>query len=44
MQRKLILEANRLQLETEGVAIRDSTIKFNTSVTSGFPVLLNVVD
>jgi hypothetical protein len=45
MQRKSMLEANSLQLETGGVTIRDSTINFNTgSVTRGFPVLLNVVD
>ena len=30
MQRKSILEANKLQLETEGVTIRDSAFNFNT--------------
>jgi hypothetical protein len=45
MQRKSMLEANSLQLETGGVIIRDSTINFNTgSVTRGLPVLLNVID
>jgi hypothetical protein len=44
MQRKLILEANILQLETGGVTIRDFTINFNTgSLQAGFQ-LLNVVD
>ena len=37
MQRKSMLEANILQLETGGVTIRDSTINFNTgSLHAGF--------
>jgi len=44
MQRKSILEANILQLETGGVAILATTINFNTgSLHAGFE-LLNVVD
>ena len=37
MQRKSMLKANILQLETGGVIIRDSTINFNTgSLHAGF--------
>jgi hypothetical protein len=30
MRRKSVLKANRLQLDTEGVTIRDSEFDFNT--------------
>jgi hypothetical protein len=44
MQRKSLLEANRLQVETEEVTVRDFTFDFNTGCfTNGSPVLVKQI-